>query len=163
MPSHKLPQTAPDTIADHRASERTRGDKPGTAETRILNLHCSKHQQVSAPQQAVSFDALVFRTARQAALFWKQERTGPLHIVWQLVAIDKKFWDGRSLQYSLRCSRNFSLQRLICAGTAKVFSRPISGEDSAKRKADGFTEWATSRLEILSLWQETPLSQRETP
>ena len=71
VPSHNFPQTAPDTIANHRASERTRGYEADTAQAGILNCHCAEHQQFSTPHQAVSFNALVFGAARQAALLWK--------------------------------------------------------------------------------------------
>jgi hypothetical protein len=71
--SHKFPQTAPHTIANHRASERTRGYEADTAKAGILGYHCAKHEQFSTPHQAASFNALVFGAARQAALLWKCE------------------------------------------------------------------------------------------
>jgi hypothetical protein len=37
VPSHNLPQTAPDTITSHRASEATGGDETETTRARILD------------------------------------------------------------------------------------------------------------------------------
>ena len=42
VPTHNLPQTPPDTIANYRASESARGYEPDTAQTGILDRTCAK-------------------------------------------------------------------------------------------------------------------------
>ena len=60
VPSHNLPQTAPDTIASHRVSQATRGNKADARQAGILDNRRAKHQQFAASDQAVAFYALVF-------------------------------------------------------------------------------------------------------
>ena len=43
VPSHNLPQTAPDTIASHRASEATGGNKADARQAGILDNRRAKH------------------------------------------------------------------------------------------------------------------------
>ena len=58
--SHNLPQLAPDTIASHRASEPTGGNKADASQPGIFDSRCAKHQQFAASDQPISFYALVF-------------------------------------------------------------------------------------------------------
>ena len=60
MPSHNLPETAPDTIASHRASEPTGGNKSDTRQPGIFDSRRAKHQQFAASNHPISFYALVF-------------------------------------------------------------------------------------------------------
>ena len=43
VPSHNLPQTAPDKIASHRASEATRGNKANARQAGIIDTRRAKH------------------------------------------------------------------------------------------------------------------------
>jgi hypothetical protein len=43
VPSHNLPQTAPDTIASHRASEATGGNKTNARQAGIFDNRRAKH------------------------------------------------------------------------------------------------------------------------
>ena len=67
--AHNLAQTAPDTIANHRASQATRGNEADATQPRILDCRCAEYYQFSVPYQAVSFYALVLGRARQATRF----------------------------------------------------------------------------------------------
>jgi hypothetical protein len=69
VPTHNLPQTAPDTIADYRASEPTRGNEADATQAGILDCNRAERKQFAAPHHALSFYALVFGRARQAASF----------------------------------------------------------------------------------------------
>jgi hypothetical protein len=42
VPSHNLTQTAPDTIANYRASEATRGDEADATKSGILYRRCAQ-------------------------------------------------------------------------------------------------------------------------
>ena len=42
MLAHDLTQTAPDTIANYRASQATRGNEADTTQPRILDYHCTE-------------------------------------------------------------------------------------------------------------------------
>jgi hypothetical protein len=42
MLSHDLPQTAPDTIANHRASEATRSNETDATKSGILDCRCAE-------------------------------------------------------------------------------------------------------------------------
>ena len=43
VPSHNLPQTAPDAIASHRASEAPGGNKSDARQAGIFYNRCAKH------------------------------------------------------------------------------------------------------------------------
>jgi hypothetical protein len=43
VPSHNLPQPAPDTIARHRASKTPGGNKSDATQARIFDNRCAKH------------------------------------------------------------------------------------------------------------------------
>ena len=40
--AHNLAQTAPDTIANHRASQATRGNEADATQPRILDCRCAE-------------------------------------------------------------------------------------------------------------------------
>ncbi len=42
MPTHNLPQTSPDTIADYRAAKATGGDEANATQAGIFDCNCAE-------------------------------------------------------------------------------------------------------------------------